>query len=278
MNRCEAFSYVAAITLAVPAFWVATQILIYRLGVGYLEGHGPSLGQQAVLYTQLFFGLLYVGVVTSDRGHTRRIALVVLLTIGPRLLVALRWRRFFLAQAVLPILFIAVARGWLKLDLKRIAAVGLIALFILFIPAITRGDKLFGTDVHGRPQLVTYFGWMTTLNYFQDNLDLRYRCSPLLVSLTAKLVPYRALGICTVDIGEDKGLPATTERLLTKKYTNDIMKGTGSNYLLDLYLAGAYPAIVLLSSNRVRHDNLRLHLPAIRRTHRPSVCVCWDLG
>jgi len=245
LTRGERFSYLAAIVLAVPAFWVAVQILGYRLGVGYLEGHGPSLWQQAVLYTQLFFGLLYVGAVKSDKDQVRKIALVVFLTVGPRLLVALRWRRFFLAQAVLPIIFIMVARGWLKLDVKRTAALCLIALFILFIPAITRGDKLFGADEFGRPQLVTYFGWMTTLKYFQDNLALEYQCSPLAVSLTAKLIPYKALGICTVDIGRDKGLPATTERLLTKKYTNDIMKGTGSNYLLDLYLTGGYPAIIL---------------------------------
>jgi oligosaccharide repeat unit polymerase len=245
LDRCVAFSYVAAIVFSIPAFWVAIKFVIYRLSVGYLEGHGPSLFQQAALYTHLFLGLLYIGAVRSDKSNIRKIALIAFLTIFPRLLVALRWRRFFLAQAVLPIIFIAIGRGWLKFDLKRIAALGLIAVFILFIPAITRGDKIFGTDELGRPQIVTYFGWMTTLNYVQDNLSLRYTCPPLLVSLTAKLIPYSALGLCTIDIGNDKGLPATMERLLTKKYSNDTMKGTGGNYLLELYLAGGYPAIAL---------------------------------
>ncbi len=245
LNRCAAFSYVAAILFAIPAFWVAIQFATYRLGVSYLEGHGPSLLQQAVLYTHLFFSLLYIGAVRSDISNIRKLSLIIFLVVCPRLLVALRWRRFFLAQAVLPIIFIAVARGWFKFDLKRTAAICLIAVFILFIPAITRGDKIFGTDELGRPQIVTYFGWMTTLNYFQDNLNLSYTCPPLLVSLTAKLIPYSALGICTIDVGNDKNLPATMERLLTKKYTNDIMKGTGGNYLLELYLAGGYPAIVL---------------------------------
>ena len=245
LNKCAAFSYGAAIVLAIPAFLVAIQFATYRMGVNYLEGHGPSLLQQAVLYTHLFFGLLYIGAVRSDTSNIRRLFLIAFLTICPRLLVALRWRRFFLAQAVLPIIFIAVARGWFKFDLKRTAAICLIAVFILFIPAITRGDKIFGSDALGQPQIVTYFGWMTTLSYFQDNLDLSYRCPPLLVSLTAKLIPYSALGICTIDVGNDKNLPATMERLLNKKYTNDVMKGTGGNYLLELYLAGGYPAIVL---------------------------------
>lgn len=245
LDGCEKFSYVAAIVLAIPAFCVAIQFAVYRLGVSYLEGHGPSLLQQAVLYTHLFFGLMYVGVVRDERSNLRRIALVTFLTICPRLIVALRWRRFFLAQAVLPIVFIAIARGWFKLDPKRLAGLGLIALFILIIPALTRGDKMFGKDELGRPQIVTYFGWMTTLNYLQNDSDLRHSCPPLFVSLTAKLIPYRALGLCTIDVGNETGLPATIDRLLTKKYTNDIMKGTGGNYLLELYLTGGYSAMAL---------------------------------
>ncbi len=245
LQRCERFSYRATCILFIPAFVVATYFASYRLGVSYLEGHGPSLYQQAVLYTHLFFGLLYIGAAADDKGTLKKIAFIACLVICPRLIVALRWRRFFLAQAILPIIFIAVARGWLKVDMKRVVQICLLALFILFVPAITRGDKIFGTDEQGRPQIATYFGWMTTLPYFQDNTDLRYDCPPLLVSLSAKLVPFHALGICTVDIGTEKGLPATTERLLTKKYTNDIMKGTGGNYLLDLYLAGGYKGIVV---------------------------------
>ena len=53
------------------------------------------------------------------------------------------------------------------------------------------------------------------------------------------------MGLCTIDVGNETGLPATIDRLLTKKYTNDIMKGTGGNYLLELYLTGGYSAMAL---------------------------------
>lgn len=249
LDRCQQFSYKATIILAVPAFLVALQFAAYRFTVtSYLEGQGISLTQQAVLYTHLFFGLLYIGAVDDKALQRRRLALVLFLIVAPRLIVSLRWRRFFLAQAIVPIVCIAVARGWVRLTARHLVQVILIALFILFVPAITRGDRIFGRDRQGNPQIVSYFGYMNSLVYFQDNTDLRFPCPPLLLSLTAKVIPYSRLGVCTVDIGTDKGLTATVDRLLTKKYTNDMMKGTGGNYLLELYLSGGIAAVMLGSA------------------------------
>jgi hypothetical protein len=103
---------------------------------------------------------------------------------------------------------------------------------------------VFGEDEEGKPQIVNYFGYMNTLVYVQDNTDLSYPCPPLLVSLTAKVVPYPLLGVCTIDLGEHKNLTATTDRLLAKVYTDDLMAGTGGNYLLELYLTGGVTAII----------------------------------
>jgi O-antigen polysaccharide polymerase Wzy len=86
---------------------------------------------------------------------------------------------------------------------------------------------------------------MNTLGYFQDNTDISYPCPPLLVSFTAKVIPYAAIGLCTTDVGDDKGIAATMDRLLTKEYSNDMRAGTGGNYLLELYLTGGLVAIIL---------------------------------
>ncbi len=249
MDRCEAFAYKATILLAVPAFLIAARYFAYRLTVSsYFEGEGITLPEQAVLYVHLFFGLLYIGAVEYSRENRRRLALVVFLTVAPRLLVSLEWRRFFAAQAILPIVFIAISRGWITISFKRVVQLALLGLFILFIPALIRGDNVFGEDAEGNPQIVNYFGYMNSMLFFQDNTDLAYSCSPLLVSLTAKVIPFGALGICTIDVGQDKNLPATTDRLLTKKYSDDMMAGTGSNYMLDLYLTGGLSAILIGST------------------------------
>ena len=249
LDRCEAVAYGATLLLAIPAFVVALQYTAYRMTVpSYLEGHGISLVQQAILYVYLFFGLFYIGVVDNPRSDLRKLSLIIFLTITPRLIVALLWRRFFVAQAIVPVICIAIARGWIRVTLGRSIQIGAIALLILFVPALTRGDHVFGIDQDGKPQIISYFGYMNTLKYFQENVGLHCTCPPLLLSLTAKLIPYSRLGICTVDVGGDKGLTATVDRLLTKKYTNDMMKGTGGNYLLELYLTGGMIAVMMGSA------------------------------
>ncbi len=245
LDRCAAFAYKGTVIGSIPAFLVASQFAAYRFTVGYNEGHGPSLLQQAILYIHLFLGLLYVGAVDDADKRKPRLGLVIFLTIAPRLLISLRWGRFFAAQAIVPILFIAIARRWIHITPKRILQIAFVGLFILFVPAITRGDTIFGEGENGQPQIVAYFGYMNTLGYFQDNTDLAYPCPPLLVSLTAKIIPYSALGICTVDLGNDKGLPATLDLLLAKQYSDDIMAGTGGIYLLELYLLGGTSAIII---------------------------------
>jgi hypothetical protein len=245
LDRCEQFAYTASIIWAIPSLLVALQFAAYRLNVSYGEGHGLSLLEQAVLYIDLFLGLLYIGAVDDKSSRMSRVGIIIALTIAPRLLISLRWGRFFAAQAIVPILFIAIARGWVEITPKRMLQIAFIVLFILFVPAITRGDSIFGEDEHAQPQIVNYFGYMNTLGFFQDNTDIGYSCPPLMVSLTAKIVPYSYLGICTIDVGKDKGLTATLDQLLTKQYSDDIMAGTGSNYLLELYLTGGVVATAI---------------------------------
>lgn len=245
LDSCEKFSFRATLIMAVPAFLVAAEFAYSRLGQTYFEGTGISLPQQAVLYTHLFLGFLYLGTVKDAPAQKGRILLVSLLIALPRLIVSLQWGRFFVAQAIVPILFIAIGRRWIRISLKKLLQFSVIGLFILFVPALTRGDTVFGEDPQGSPQIVNYFGYMNSLGFFQDNTELKYPCPPLLVSLTAKTLPYPLLGVCTTDVGDDKGIAATVDRLLTKEYSDDLRAGSGGNYLLELYLTGGVPAIII---------------------------------
>jgi hypothetical protein len=141
-------------------------------------------------------------------------------------------------------ILIALSRGWLRMSPKRAFQVVGLALVIVFVPALTRGDKVLGQD-----EIVAFFVTGSTLRVFQDNKDLNLsdQCPPLLVSMTAKLIPYGLLNVCTVDIWGEKGLPATLDRILADNdpTTEGTLNGPGSNYLLELYLTGGVAAVIL---------------------------------
>ena len=245
IDACMDFAYRATVILALPAlilsamFWRSHASQTY----GYVAIDAIPLSYQAVLYTHLFFGFMYFGAATPERQGWRRIAATSVLVILPRFIVSLHWGRFFLAQAVLPALLIAIARGWIRFSPKRLLQTAALALAILFLPALTRGDF-----AGGRTAIVEWLSGGSSLRLMQtdDDLNLNGYCNPLLVSLTAKSIPYGLLNLCVLDLGSQKNVPATLDRILTinnPANSNGIVSGTGSNYLLELYLSGGLLAV-----------------------------------
>ena len=208
----------------------------------YGAGEGISGLYQATLYAHLFFGFLYLGTV-SEKERFSNILIIVLLLVIPRLIISLSWGRFFLGQALIPIVLILISRGWIKLNIRHAWLLVLICLFIIFVPSIVRGDF-----IQNKNDMYRFFVNGSTLRLFQDNLNLNLsqRCSPLFISLTAKIIPYSQLHVCTIDIWGMKGLPATLDRLLAFDEIgySDALVGPGSNYILELYLVGGIAAII----------------------------------
>jgi hypothetical protein len=242
LDSCESFAYQVAILLFLPSLLIAIDLLRSHAGLDYGSGSPIPRPYQAVLYTHMFFGFLYLGASNPDKHGWRRIATVVVLVILPRLIESLHGGRFFLAQAVVPAVLISVGRGWIHLSFKRMAQFAALALVIIFVPSLTRGD-----DVIGQENSINFFAAGSSLWLFQQNTDLSLngRCPPLLVSMTAKTVPYGLLGVCVLDIGGLKDMPATLDRILTINEPTTFqgtVSGTGSNYLLDLYLFGGMMA------------------------------------
>jgi len=243
IDACSTFAYRATLLLFVPSILAAIQLWMSRTGAVY--GAGPPIPRlyQALWYTHLFFGFMFLGSAEPRRIGWRPVLVASILLTLPRLMVALRGGRFFLAQAVVPALLIAYARGWLRISLKRSLQLLLAALFLVFVPSISRGDL-----VVGQQESIRFFAAGSSLQLFQDNmdLDLSGRCPPLLVSLTAKTIPYGMLDVCTLEIGGLKNMPATLGRILTVNDPttfNGYAGGTGSNYLLELYLTGGIFAV-----------------------------------
>jgi hypothetical protein len=243
VNACEEFAYKATILVAIPAFLLAAEFWRSRSGVDYGTGEGIPGMYQAALYTHMFLGLLYLGVANPEKKGWRPLITACVLIILPRLIVSLHWGRFFVAQAAVPALFVAVARGWIRFSARRMLQFVLLAAALIFVPALTRGDNL-----SGRQALVGFFASGSTLRLFQDNVDLSLngRCPPLLVSMTAKIIPYHAIGVCVIDLWGMKNLPATLDRLLAynEPGTEVLLVGPGSNFLLELSLSGGLIAVI----------------------------------
>jgi hypothetical protein len=247
IDLCEGFAWRATQWIALPALLVAVRFSWYRAGIAYGQGEGLSLADQAILYTHMFFAFLFLGATKTTPVSRRRIIAAAVLVTLPRLIVSLHWGRFFFAQSVVPILFIVLARGWIRLTLMRCLQLAAMALIIVFVPALTRGEQFLQ-----QLDLIRFFAAGSSLTLLENNthLDLTDRCPPLLVSMTAKLIPYSLMGVCTIDIWGRKGLPATIDRILAfnDPALEGTMEGPGGNYLLELYLSGGLAMIAIGSA------------------------------
>jgi hypothetical protein len=244
VDGCESLAWKATLWIAAPAILLAVHFSWYRAGVTYGQGESLTFLDQAVFYTHLFFGFLFLGTARTAAKGKRRILVASILVILPRLIVSLHWGRFFLVQAIAPILFIALARGWVRLTAKRWLELAALVPIIVLVPALTRGDRL-----SGQSELIRFIAAGSSLRLFQDNADLNLngRCPPLLVSMTDKLIPYSFFGVCTVDLWGKRNLPATLDRILTYNdpSVEGTLQGTGSNYLLELYLSGGIVVVII---------------------------------
>jgi hypothetical protein len=243
LDACGDFAYRVTTVLFVPAILLTIGFVETRAAADYeLSGSTPG-ALQALLYAHLFFGFMCIGAADPAKQGWRRIWIAATMLTLPRLIISLHGGRFFLAQALVPVLLIAMARGWIRLTLKHLMWLTVTALFIIFVPAITRGDPIFGGS-----QDQQMFLQSDVLGLYQNNTDLSLDsgCPPLLISLTAKTIPYSLLGVCVIDFGGLKNLPATLERILTNNdpgSSHGTVDGTGSNYLLELYVTGGLFAV-----------------------------------
>jgi hypothetical protein len=255
LDRCERLSYNLVLLLFVPSMAIASLFYVASAGKAYAEGGNIDLVEQVIFYLELFFGFMFLAVVRRGTQDKRRTRLVIFLLLLPRVVVSLHWGRAFVAQGFVPILFIAVGRGFIRLSWKSVFQLVLLSFAILIVPSITRGDQIFDSgegSPQDAPQIVSWLASGSSLQVTQMylDMDLSHRCSPLLVSLTDKVIPYVLLHICTIDLFS--GLrSANLNRLVSEDLNQSMGLGadatgsTGTSYLLELYLTGGITAVVL---------------------------------
>lgn len=246
MDDCEALAYEATILLALPAVLLSVIFFLHTMGVEYGTEDIP-FAYQIVLYLHLFVGFLFLGLARDTPKERHRVITASLLIILPRLIVAMHLRRFFLAQAVVPILLIALARGWVRVSWRTAAFLFAAALFTVFVPALARGDLVSRPLVE---EFVSGGAAPILLQEFADT-DLSGRCPPLLVGLTEMTIPYRELGVCMTRSSHGGLVPASVGGIIGENVptdTVDVAAGSGGNYLLGLYLTGGLAGIALGSA------------------------------
>lgn len=243
LERTARVSKWLTVLFGIPSFFLALEFFLYRATVDYGRGEGIPLLYQAFFYPQMSFFFLYITTTPDKELKPKVFWALVALSIGIRLIVSLKWGRFFVGQIIFAFFIVALARGWLRITPTNMLKLLLAGVFVFAVPAITRGDFDASKKTSNDNPLVEFVAAGSTLKLFQDNteLDLTDWCNPLFVSLSAKTVPFKALDVCTIDIWGEFGLPATLDRILAYNEIGakamDVLNGPGSNYMLELYVS-----------------------------------------
>jgi hypothetical protein len=159
LDRCENLSYKLTALLFLPAMCLAV-VALASAGKPYNQGGTVSFADQVIYYLQLFFGFMFLGISRFTQHAKRRVWIVIALIVIPRIVVSLHFGRAFLAQGIVPIVFIAIARSFVPLSPKRLFQIAMLGLFILFVPSITRGDGLFDSSEDSPGDVQPIVNWI----------------------------------------------------------------------------------------------------------------------
>jgi hypothetical protein len=256
LDGCERLSYRMTILLFPPVIVLAGIFAVSTIGHAYGTVE-VTFAEQIVFYLHLFFGFLFLGLVQDGHQSKRRIWIAVVLIALPRFVASMNYGRMFLASGIVPLVLLAVARGFIPLSTKRTVQIAGLGLFIVFVPSIVRGDFSppggDAADAETSP-IVNWFSGGSTLLVTQRylDLDLSRRCPPLLVSLTGKVIPYTFLHVCTISLsgaGAATEQAANLDRVVTYEVNGSDGSmydgGQGTSYLLELYVTGGLTGVVL---------------------------------
>lgn len=230
-------------------------IIFFFMRLGYKYGEGPYMPFifQVFFYLQIFLYFVYATTIDITNYKQKKFILLTIFFVLTRLIVSLQWGRLFLAYSIVPLFILLLARGIIRLTFKNIVvALGLFLVLLFAIPFF-RGDfsKIQGNSIFVEIAYSLAFGGPISLfdeyKYFSYEeiakaVGIDPGCNPLLISLTAWLIPYKYLGICTMDIWQAEGRPATLDRIfamleLGPKTAYETLYGPSSVYFIELYFA-----------------------------------------
>lgn len=283
-NGCEWLSGKLTKILFVPAFFYAVYFYFAHRQEYYGDIYIPTLAS-SIFYLCLFFGLMYLSTVRSQKNIKQKVFIASLLVVFPRIIVSLNYGRLFVAFAILPIIFIFIARGWMRLTFKRAIGLFLLGICIVVVPSVLRGDfKSHSSGITGtnmrmfsgnfRMFVGTWLLSGSTLRVFDQFHETSFlgMCSPLLVSLTEQVIPYKTLGVCTVPYAGGTRVADSDAVVSYAGDANSLTRtGTAATFILDLYWFGGIFAVAI--GSLVMGFTCRLFVELIG--HRSVFCGIW---
>lgn len=227
-------------------FVLAFSFLATRWNVEYGEGDSIPYVYQIGLYSHLYAYFVYLRFVDEREVRSRRFLLLSLAVVLPRLLIATHWGRFFVGQAILPLMFAVLIGGKVNVKLRHVLMIVLGAASIYFVLPMMRGDEV--TD-GGSESLLKFIaaGGPVSLVGQVDDVNRAY---PDVNFLMTGLVGPFAPGLLTpeerIDIWGQEGAPLTLDRAFAALEGVGFysLTGPGSVYVADLLVLGGLPVLI----------------------------------
>lgn len=252
LNNLAYFTEKALIAIAPVCIVFAISFFLMRLGHTYGEGPYMPFVFQLFFYMQIFLYYIYATVKSTEEYFSRKFIYITFTFLLTRLIVSLQWGRLFLAYSIVPLFLLLVARGVLQFNLKTVSLLFFAFVFLFFLIPLFRGDfeRRTTEDIIELAYVIAYGGPIGLFDMYKDlsfkdlarYVGIEEYCNPLIVSVTAWLIPYKLIGECVLDIWQAEDRPATLDRIfafieLGPKRAFETLYGPGSVYILELYFS-----------------------------------------
>ncbi|SAK92954.1 hypothetical protein AWB79_06885 [Caballeronia hypogeia] len=229
------------ICVALAAVFVAM-----RWSADYGEGDTMPYVFQIFLYSHLYLLFFYLRFVDEQEVKSRRFLLLSLAVVLPRLLISTHWGRFFVGQAVLPLVFAALVGGGIMVKGRHILLIVAGAALIYFALPMLRGDDVVTGGSDSLLKFVAAGGPVSLVGQVEDvgrafpNVDF------LKTGLIGPFAPDLLNPDERIDIWGQEGAPLTLDRAFAALEGIGFysLTGPGSVYVADLLVLGGFVALM----------------------------------
>lgn len=232
--------------LAPVSATLAVAFLGMRWGTEYGEGDSMPYAFQIVFYSHLYAFFFYLRFVDEREIRKRRFLLLSVAVVLPRLLIATHWGRFFVGQAVLPLVFAILVGGGVVVRARHVLMIVAGAVCIYFVLPMLRGDDVAQDGSESVLKFIAAGGPVSLVGQVEDV----NRAFPNVNFLKTGLVGPFAPGLLSsderIDIWGQEGAPLTLDRAFASLEGIGFysLTGPGSVYVADLLVLGGMAALV----------------------------------
>jgi hypothetical protein len=224
----------------------AIHFVLIRQQYEYGSGEGLSSFHQIPLYGLLYtyyIYLIYSSYYVRPKDEFLKISFLAIL---PRFLIATVWGRFFLVQALLPFVLLAIQSGYIKVNFKVFSILILIGLCVFIGLPMLRGDEISVSDSLSLLEFVIKGGPVHLIGEVDNVQNTFPNTNFLITGLFGNTFPFLFGNNDKIDIWGSYGLVVTLDRAFAfmEGVDFDSNAGPGSNYVAELLVIGGYFGLI----------------------------------